>query len=74
MLDWVKIWFLAKLVASAEKSSLRIVDMLALLFCSLFIGLDEEYSKRFCKAPTLERASLIGSIAACEFASELRST
>jgi hypothetical protein len=35
------------------------VDMLALLFWTLFIRLDEVNSKRFCKEPMLLRSALM---------------
>ena len=44
--DWTKIWFLARSAASAAKSASRKVDMLAALFCTLFIRLEEVNSKR----------------------------
>ena len=45
--DWGKIWCLANSAASAAKSASQMVDMLALLFWTLFIWLDEVNSKRF---------------------------
>ena len=62
--DWVKIWFLASSAASVAKSASRMVDMLVLLFCTLFIRLEEVNSKQFCRAPMLLRESLALAMAA----------
>ena len=57
--DWVRIWLRARSAASAAKSASRMVDILALLFWTLFIKLLLANSNRFCVAPKVDRWSLI---------------